>query len=68
MAARDVGKAFIAISATTFLYLLVRLGLLVRSYSVGFDVLAMVRIWRAWLLLWLVVTVTGLVLFNVKQT
>ncbi len=67
MVPRDLGKLILAISGIVLVLVLVRVGHILRSYSVGFDLLGIWKAWRGWILLWLLITVTGLTLLTVKR-
>ena len=67
MSTRDLGKLFLAVSGMTFVTVLARLAWAAGSYQIGFYLPGIWKMWGGWILLWLLITVVGLVLFLVKR-
>ncbi len=67
MVTRESGKILLAISGLMFFFVFVRLGYAAIPHSVGFDLLGLWKIWRGWILLWLLLTAAGFTLLAVKR-
>ncbi len=67
MVTRDLGKLLLALSGIVFIFVVVRLGYILTSYSVGFDLLGIWKSWRGWIMVWLLVTAAGFTLLALKR-
>lgn len=75
MVLRDLGKLLLAVSTITFVCVFVWLAWLIwpaksasESTQVGFYLPGVWSMWGGWILLWLLITGTGLALLTVKRS
>jgi hypothetical protein len=61
MSLKATGYAMAGIAGIVFVYVVLKLVLLLRSYpSVGFDLSGIWRMWGVWIILWCIALVAGL--------
>ncbi len=65
---RDLGKVVLTVSGVILVLVFVRLAWLAKSYPLGFDLLGIWNMWGGWILLWLLITGGGFILFTVKRS
>jgi len=61
---RTIGIVLLAISGIAFIVVFSRLAWLIRTYSIGFDLFGLARMWGGWIVLWLLTIGTGLFLLT----